>query len=111
VPLADSQFYVGPGLADPEAISIESANFPGFYVRQQDNVIVLAPDDHTETFAADATWWIRPGLADETWISLESYARPGAYMSRQMGITALLQITESTPQKAREDGTFLEERD
>jgi GH43 family beta-xylosidase len=107
--LPDSQFIIRPGLADPEAISIESLNFPGFYIRQSSNAILLTPDDFTGDFAADATWWVRPGLADETWISLESYARPGAYMSRLLGVTALVEITDSTPQTAREDGTFLEE--
>ncbi len=110
IPLEDSQFVVVPGLADPAAISIESVNFPGFYIRQWNNAIQLVPDDNTESFAADATWWVRPGLADETWISLESYAQPGMYISRRMGILALTEITESTPQIAREDGTFLEER-
>jgi hypothetical protein len=108
--LADSQFIVVPGLADPEAISIESVNFPGFHIRQWNNAIQLMPDDNTDSFAADATWWVRPGLADETWISLESYARPGSYISRRMGILALTEITDSTPQIVREDGTFLEER-
>lgn len=108
--LADSQFVVVPGLADPAAISIESVNFPGFYVRQSNNAIMLTPDDHTDGFAADATWWVRPGLADETWISLESYARPGSYMSRMLGATALVPL-DSMSETAREDGTFMEERE
>ena len=107
--LADSQFIVRPGLADPEAISIESLNFPGFFVRQQHNAIMLTPDDHTDSYASDATWWDRPGLADETWISLESDAVPGSYMSRMLGVTALVPL-DTMSQRAREDGTFLEEQ-
>lgn len=109
VPVTDSQFIIVPGLADPEAISIESVNFPGFYVRQQRNAVVLTPDDGTESYNADATWWIRPGLADSSWISFESYAQPGKYISEQFGVMAIVEITESTTNRIREDGTFLEE--
>jgi len=108
--LADSQFVVMPGLADPQAVSIESVNFPDFFLRQQNNSIVLTPDDGTENFAADATWWIRPGLADEAWISFESYARPGSYIGKKFGVMALVALNEITTDVAREDATFLEER-
>jgi len=108
IPLSDSQFRMVPGLADPTAVSLESVNFPGFYVRQQNNVILINPDDGTENYQADATWWIRPGLADDTWISFESYSQPGKYISQKMGIMALVEITDGTPTRAREDGTFLE---
>lgn len=109
-PLSDSLFVIVPGLADPEAISIESVNFPGFYLRQYGNAIVLSPDDGTEYYEADATWWIRPGIADSTWISFESYIKPGMYISEKMGIVALVEMNDSTPGRAREDATFLEER-
>jgi GH43 family beta-xylosidase len=110
-PLTDSQFVVVPGLADPEAISIESVNFPGFFVRQDRNAILLTPDDGTESYPADATWWVRPGRADGGWISFESYSQPGKYISQMMGVVALVEMTDSTPDRAREDATFLEERE
>ena len=109
-PLADSQFVLVPGLADPTAISIESVNFPGFYLRHQNNVIVLSADDGSESFNGDATWWIRPGLADGSWISFESYSQPGSYIGKKFGITALMQLTPDTKNAALEDATFLEER-
>ncbi|NLX09542.1 MAG: family 43 glycosylhydrolase [Chloroflexi bacterium] len=109
-PIADSQFIVRPGLADPEAVSIESVNFPGFFLRQDRNSIVLVPDDGSASYAADATWWIRPGLADPEWLSFESYAQPGKYISRQFGVIALVEVTESTGDQVREDATFRQER-
>lgn len=108
--LADSQFIVQPGLADPAAISIESVNFPGFYLRHQNNALILSADDGSADYAAEATWWIRPGVADSEWISLEAYNRPGYYTGRQFGVTALVAITDSTPEAARADATFLEVR-
>lgn len=105
-PIADSMFVIVPGLADPEAVSIESFNFPSFYLRNQNNSIVLSPDDRSDSFAADATWWIRPGLADESLISIESYSVPGSYIGQMFGVMALVPITDASPTRAREDATF-----
>lgn len=107
-PIADSQFIVRPGLADPDAISIESVNFPGFVVRQQQNSIVLTPDDGTDSFAGDATWWITPGIADDDWISFESYSQPGKVIGRLFGVVALVDRASITTDGARKDATFLE---
>jgi GH43 family beta-xylosidase len=109
-PLADSQFHLKPGLADSEAISIESINLPGYFLRHQDNAIVFSLDDGTESFEADATWWMRPGLADENWISFESYNQPGSYIGKMFGVMALVAVTDATSGAAREDATFLEEQ-
>ncbi|MBI5960818.1 MAG: family 43 glycosylhydrolase [Chloroflexi bacterium] len=109
-PIADSQFVIVPGLADSEAVSIESLNFPGFYLRHQRNAVVLTPDDGTESFEADSTWWIRPGLADSTWISFESYSQPGKVIGKLFNVMALVAQADITTDRAREDATFLEER-
>jgi GH43 family beta-xylosidase len=109
-PPGDSQFVIRPGLADPDAVSIESVNFPEFFIRQKQNTIVLSAYDHTEDFEGDATWWIRPGLADETWISFESYNHPNFYIGKRIGVTALVELTDSLTKIGHEDATFLEER-
>lgn len=106
--LADSQFMVVPGLADDNAVSIQSANFPGYFVRHQNNAVSLQADDGTDSFAADATWWLRDGLADDTGISFESYNRPGAYVGRMFGVLALVPLDADSPQLAREDATYIE---
>jgi GH43 family beta-xylosidase len=108
---ADAQFALQPGLADPGAVSIESVNYPGFFVRRQGNVIVLGADDRSENFAAEATWWLRPGLADRDWLSLEAYNRPGHYLGKRFGITALMKLSDATTDLEGEDATFLEVRE
>lgn len=107
---ADSQFVLRPGIADENAVSIESVNFPGFYIRHQDNVIWLSADDHTESYAADATWWIRPGLADTAGLSFEAFSRPNFYIGQQFGVTALVEFTDAMSNRMRRDATFVEER-
>lgn len=109
--LADSQFYVVPGLADPEAISIRSINLPAYFLRHDGNSILFAPSDGSDEFAQNATWWIRPGLADISWISFEAYNQPGYYIGKQFGIIALVQANENMTPIMREDATFLEERE
>jgi hypothetical protein len=103
----DSQFYVVPGLADPDAVSIMSVF--GSFLNHQGNNVFFTTSDGSEEFAENATWWIRPGLADDTWISFESYNQPGRYLGRQFGIMALVELTESSPRTALEAATFLEE--
>lgn len=109
-PLADSQFFIIPGLADPEAVSIRSANLPTHFLRHDGNAIVLAANDGSEAFAGDATWWVRPGLANEDWISFESFNQPGYFIGQQFNVVALVQFSDSMSERMREDATFLEER-
>jgi hypothetical protein len=105
----DAQFYIVPGLADPNAISIICINLPDYYLRHVGNTISFALNDGSEEFAGDATWWVRPGLADDTWISFESVNQPGMYIGRQFGISALVAVTDTTPLTVLEDATFIEE--
>ncbi|MBK8026669.1 MAG: family 43 glycosylhydrolase [Chloroflexi bacterium] len=108
-PIADSMFVLVPGLADPTAVSIESVNFPTYYIRQRDNVLYIETDDRTDQFAGDATWWVRHAVAEGAeggeWISLESYSRPGRMVGRMLGVTVLVEMSEATL-AAREDATF-----
>jgi GH43 family beta-xylosidase len=105
-PIGDSQFFFVPGLADAEAISIEAFNLSGYFVRHQGNSLVLSANDSTETFRGESTWWVRSGLADETMVSFESYDQPGRYIGQMMGVMALVEITDASPQRMREDATF-----
>jgi GH43 family beta-xylosidase len=105
-PLADSQFRIVPGLADSNAVSIESVNFPGYFVAHRSSRILLRADDGTADFAGAATWWLRPGLADEAGVSLESYTQPGNYIGQRMGIVAL---AEPESDQDRAGATFLQQ--
>ena len=102
-PFSDSEFIVMPGLADPDAISLMSVNFPGWYLRHREGLIVLDFDDGGETFEADATWWLRPGFANETWISFESYNLDDRYLLR-FGSVMAAGMVETDSQ--RENATF-----
>lgn len=108
-PISDSQYYVIDGLADAEGISIRSINLPGHFLIHDGNAIVFAPNDGTDEFAQSATWVIREGLADSEWISLESFDQSGYVIGQQFGIMALVEVTESMPDRMREDATFLQE--
>ena len=110
-PIEDSQFTMVPGLADPEAVSFESINSPGFYLAQQNNIILLAPHAGTEESKANATWWIRPGLSDPEAVSLESYAQPGKFIGRRFGVLALASEAEMTTDQMRAEATFIQEGD
>lgn len=109
-PVADSQFYVLDGLADPAAVSIRSVNLPSHFLVHEGNAILFAPYDGTQAFADRATWWIRPGLADADWISFEAYDQPGYVIGRQFGVMALVQASDKMSDLMRKDATFLEER-
>lgn len=106
---ANALFVTVPGLAEADAVSIESVNYPGFFLRHQNNVISLSANDNSETFAGEATWWLRPGLADGSALSLEAYSQSGYYIGKQFGILALVALTDASPERAREDATFVQE--
>jgi GH43 family beta-xylosidase len=108
-PIEDSQFLIVEGLADETAISIESVNLPGYFVRHEGNALVMSPNDGTESFEGDVTWWIRTGLADESMITFESYNQAGHYIGQMMGVLALVEVTDSSTQRVREDATFVQE--
>ena len=108
-PIGDAQFWVLPGLADPDGISIRSINLPGYFLRHENNALVFAPYDGTDEFAEAATWYIREGLADSEWISFESYDRPNFFIGQRFGVMALVENTDALTDSMREDATFLRE--
>ena len=80
VPLVDSEWYVVPGLADSSAVSLESVNFPGQYLRHRNGEVWKDANDGSSIFAADATWYPRTGLANAAGVSFESYNFRGEYI-------------------------------
>ncbi|KUO12682.1 family 43 glycosylhydrolase [Streptomyces sp. DSM 15324] len=79
-PLADSQFRVVTGLAGTGTVSLESANFPGYYLRHKNFEVWVEKNDGTAAFASDASFYQRPGLADSAGISYESSNYAGRYL-------------------------------
>ncbi|RPF37243.1 alpha-L-arabinofuranosidase B-like protein [Streptomyces sp. TLI_185] len=68
------------GLAGSGTVSLESANYPGYYLRHKNFEVWLEKNDGTTAFASDATFHQRAGLADSAGISYESYNYAGRYI-------------------------------
>ncbi|MEV1012052.1 family 43 glycosylhydrolase [Streptomyces sp. NPDC049881] len=103
-PFADMQWRVVPGLADPAAVSLESVNFPGHYLRHRFGEVWMDRATDDSLFRADATWRIRPGLADPALTSFESWNFPGEYLRHRDSLLWKETIT-NTPQN-RANATF-----
>ncbi|MFV2116295.1 AbfB domain-containing protein [Micromonospora sp. LOL_025] len=52
----DAQFFVRPGLADPDCVSLAAVNVPGTYLRHRDFRVRLDPYLDNSLFRADATF-------------------------------------------------------
>ncbi|MGH3941760.1 MAG: AbfB domain-containing protein, partial [Pseudonocardiaceae bacterium] len=74
-----ANWKVVAGLADPNCFSLESTQFPGSYLGQNNFRVQLAANDGTAVFKNDATWRPRPGLSGSD-VSLESKALPGRFL-------------------------------
>ncbi|MGW0839104.1 family 43 glycosylhydrolase [Streptomyces sp. NPDC002787] len=105
--LADSQFRIVTGLAGSGTVSLESANFPGYYLRHKNNEMWVEKDDGTALFDADASFHERAGLADSAaGVSYESFNFPGRYI-RHFNNLFYTQPVSTTLD--RQDATFYKE--
>ncbi|MEU9882739.1 family 43 glycosylhydrolase [Streptomyces phaeochromogenes] len=106
--LADSQFRVVTGLAGTGTVSLESANFPGYYLRHRSNGEVwVDKSDGSTGFKSDASFYRRAGLADASaGVSFESYNVAGSYI-RHYNYLLVTQPADTTT--ARADATFYAE--
>jgi GH43 family beta-xylosidase len=100
--LEDSQFRIVPGLAGNGSISIESTNFPGYYLRHSNFEVYLAQNDGSTLFAEDASFYQRAGLAGDG-LSFESYNFPGRYLRHYNYLLYIQSISNDT---GRSDATF-----
>lgn len=75
-PADDAKFTQVRGLANATSIyaSFESVNFPGYYLRNRDSMIVLEHDDGSPQFAADATFMVVS--SGDGGLALQSYNHP-----------------------------------
>jgi GH43 family beta-xylosidase len=105
-PLADSQFRIVAGLGGSGSVSLESTNFPGYYLRHRDFAVYVERNDGSAVFRSDASFQRRAGLADASGLSLESLNFPGRYVRQRGGLLYL----ETVPAAAdRSTATFLTE--
>ncbi|MCZ7429974.1 family 43 glycosylhydrolase [Micromonospora sp. WMMA1949] len=83
--LADSQFRIVPGLAGGGSVSLESTNFPGYYLRHRAFALYVERDDGSVLFDNDASFQRRAGLAAAEGLSLESQNYSGRYVRHRDG--------------------------
>ncbi|GIJ09785.1 glycoside hydrolase family 43 protein [Micromonospora andamanensis] len=102
-PAQDAQFRVVPGLADAAAVSFESVNYPGHYLRHYGFDFVLAANDGSSVFAADATFRQVAGLGNSSWSSFRSYNYPDRYVRHY---NYQLRLDPVNDAQARNDATF-----
>ncbi|MEV4803782.1 family 43 glycosylhydrolase [Nonomuraea sp. NPDC049421] len=84
-PLADSQFRLVTGLSGTGTVSLESTNFPGYYLRHRNHEGWVHQRDGSALFDADASFTRRTGLAGSGTVSFESINFPGYYLRHRAG--------------------------
>ena len=102
-PLADSQFRIVTGLAGSGTVSLESANFPGYFLRHRNFELRLERTDGSTGFRNDASFYRRAGLANASGVSFESYSNPGRYIRHS---SYLLYVQPVATDVDRADATF-----
>jgi GH43 family beta-xylosidase len=103
-PLADSQFKVVQGLAGSGTVSLESTNFPGYYLRHRNNELWVDRSDNSTLFRNDASFTQRAGLAEGSASSFESLNLAGRYIRHSNGLLYLQSVTDA---QGRADATFV----
>jgi hypothetical protein len=78
----DSLWKVVRPLADvPDAVSLESVNYPGHYLRHQDFRVKISTFEDTGLFRDDATWiWLDAQTGDRGGVTLEASNMRGFYI-------------------------------
>ncbi|UBU11010.1 family 43 glycosylhydrolase [Nonomuraea gerenzanensis] len=84
-PLADSQFRIVGGLAGGGTVSLESANYPGYYLRHRNHEAWVERRDGSALFSSDASFVRRGGLVGSGTVSFESVNFPGYYVRHRAG--------------------------
>lgn len=105
-PESSSLFRIVSGLADGNAISFESINYPGNYLRHRDFVLHLDYNDGSDLFRQDATFYRRTGLSDDSGYSYESYNYPDYYIRHEFYQLRVEQLEDT--ELDRSDATFIE---
>ena len=95
-----------PGLATSAGVSFRSVNRPDRYLRHANNLLTLAANDGSSTFAADATFHRVTGLADPAWTSLRSHNFPDRHIRRADRVLRIDPISTASPAVDRQDATF-----
>ncbi|PZG00850.1 AbfB domain-containing protein [Micromonospora deserti] len=104
--LSDAWFRVVTGLSGNGTVSLESANFPGFYLRHKNFEVWLERNDGSGLFRSDASFYLEDGLAEPTGVSFRSYNYPERYIRQ---VNSLLYIHVISHPTQRGDATYYRE--
>jgi hypothetical protein len=85
---ADATFVLRPGLADPRCISLESVNFPGYFMRHHNFVLLLTPAGRSRSFAGDATFCAQ-AVGPDADFRLRSHNFPDRYLTARRSVLSL----------------------
>jgi hypothetical protein len=102
--LADSQFRIVPGLAGSGTVSLESTNFPGYYLRHRNAEAWVERNDGSAAFRADASFVQRAGLAGSGTVSFEAQNFPGRYLRHSNYLMYVQAVPDAV---GRADATFV----
>jgi hypothetical protein len=80
----DATWIVRAGLADDAAVSLESKNYPGRFLRHQHGAVYHHENDGSRQFAEDATFVVAPARNSHG-ISLASFNFPDHYVRHWQG--------------------------
>ena len=93
-----------PGLAGGNTVSLESTNFPGYYLRHRNWEVWVERNDASSTYRADASFAQRTGLSNSAGVSFEAINYPGQYLRHSGGLLYLRTVTDAT---GNADATFV----
>ncbi|BCB82376.1 hypothetical protein GCM10022251_47950 [Phytohabitans flavus] len=102
--LADSQFRIVTGLGGAGTVSLESANFPGYYLRHRNYEMWVERNDGSAIFRSDASFFRRAGLADAAGVSFESVNFAGRYIRHSSNLLYVQPVSTATD---RADATYV----
>jgi hypothetical protein len=97
---ADASFVLRRGLADARCISLESVNFPGWFMRHQNFVLRLQPRDSSRLYEADTTFCPQAAGSDGDFL-LRSVNYPDRYLTASDTRVLLSRIPATAAQRFR----------
>ncbi|CAH1777808.1 unnamed protein product, partial [Owenia fusiformis] len=80
-------YAIQPGITgQPTSISLESSDFPGYFLRHDGFKIILEnPGTNTGSFDKDATFWVKRGLWFPSHVTFESVNFPNHFIQNSNG--------------------------
>jgi hypothetical protein len=99
----DATFKIVPGLADPNAVSFEAVNFPGWYLRHDGYRIKLMQGPGDLSFKQHATFRLVAGRSNPDFYSFQSYNYPSRYLRHRSYHMYVEPVTDSV---SAQDSSF-----